>query len=61
MSEASLVRGYGTRAAGEENRVCEVLEIILKAVGKWKYFKLGRDLMFVNIVCIFYGLRAVYT
>ena len=43
------MRGYGTRAAGEGYRMCGKLEIILKVVRKWKYFKLGSNLMFVNI------------
>lgn len=69
MSEASLVRGCGTRSTGEESRVSEKLEVILKEVGKWRHFKQGSDLIFVNIQCAFSksfsnshskGLRALY-
>lgn len=34
VSKLSLMRGYGTRAAGEGYRMCGKLEITLKAVGK---------------------------
>lgn len=47
-SEVSVVRGYGTKSAGEERaESVKIFEVILKGVGKWNYVKLSIDLLFV--------------